>query len=633
MSNNLKARTEKNKGYLYVIKPGSDPSSSIFDALVIHLQKAGFLNNFERSIVFKNNAIYFRHNLNEISAFIAEFLPLILDFKKAGEPISLDEENVFEKKFIQEKSGIVFERCEEPVTVKRRNKIRKAKHALQNLDFDSLSDHKITGISGNSASSAKEHLLKKISEQQGVCIGETHSVVLHKKFLITSMPSLAASGVKQLFVESGFYDTQTALYEKFFQTGLLPKALLAELIHQDINNRIITGKNSDDFLYSYRTNPYSSLGLVVMAQMLGIRIIPLDSTEAYDGITGYAKKNETKFPKKRSLAMNPAAAEIISQSPEKYIALVGAHHNISLKELRAPGISALLSIPNLDLRDITVMDFEEDPFIRASLIYNIHRVLMGKPIKPLQLISPAPQNYLDCFKLIYLTELKQEIKQLSPEPRLDWYQKKLEKLDSLKKNDDIYHLFEDIMLKLEDEVNEHKEACAQDTSELFPFLLEKYLEGEDLRGFSVRETKFPETIPLLLNAPDYSKTHEAFYSSKEADNHEAVERIKHIYNDYVSKFTAVQLSTMEKKQKFLEIGELKIEFIDLIKFFTKNWNQDDKHQLFNSIQKWENQKPFLTYHRENKFYNLFTTPNTWNEVKEILKGDSGLGSYFRPRFK
>lgn len=629
----MKARTEKNKGYLYVIKPGFEPSSSIFDALVIHLQQAGFLNNFDKSIVFKKNAIYFRHNLKEISAFISEFLPLILDFKKAGEPISLNEETVFEKKLIQEKAGIVFERCEEPVTVKRRNKIRKAKHDLQNLDFDSLSDNKITEISGNSASSAKEHLLKKISEHQGVSIGETHTKVLHKKFLITSMPSLAASGIKQLFVELGFYDTQTALYEKFFQTGLLPKTLLAELIRQDISNRIIVGINSDDFLYSYRTNPYSSLGFVVMAQMLGIHITPIDSTEASDGITGYAQKNETKFSKKRALAMNPASAEIISQSREKYIAIVGAHHNISMKELRAPGISALLSIPNLDLRDITVMDIEEDPFIRASLIYNIHRVLMGKPIKPLQLISPAPQNYLDCFKLIYLTELKREIKQFSTEPRLSCYQKKLEKLDSLKKNDDIYHLFEDIMLKLEDDVNEYKKASAQDASKIFPFLLEKYLEGEDLRGSSVRETKFPESIPLLLNAPDYSKTHEAFYSPKEADNHEAVERIKHIYDDYGSKFTAVQLSTMDKKQKFFEIGELKGEFIDLIKFFTKNWNQDDKTQLFNSMRKWENQSPFLTYHRENKFYNLFTAPNTWNEVKEILKDDSGLGSYFRPQYK
>ncbi|PWY55372.1 type III effector HopAC1 [Legionella qingyii] len=633
MRNNLKARTEKNNGYLYVIKPGSEPSSSIFDALVIHLQQAGFLNNFEKSIVFKHNAIYFRHNLNEISAFISEFLPLILDFKKAGEPISLDEETVFEKKFIQEKAGIVFERCEEPVSVKRRNKIREAKHDLQNLDFDSISDNKITEISGNSASSAKAHLLKGISEHQGVCIGETHSKVLHKKFLVTSMPSFAASGIKQLFVELGFYDTQTALYEKFFQTGLLPKALLAELIRQDISNRIIVGKNSDDFLYSYRTNPYSSLGIVVMAQMLGIHITPIDTTEAYDGITGYAKKNETKFSKKRALAMNLTAAEIISQSREKYFALVGAHHNISMKELRAPGVSALLSIPNLDLRDITVMDIEEDPFIRASLIYNIHRVLMGKPIKPLQVISPAPQNYLDCFKLIYLTGLKREIKQFSNEPRLAWYQKKLEKLDFLKKIDDIYHLFEDIMLKLEDEVNEYKEASAQTASKIFPFLLEKYLEGEDLRGSEVRETKFPETIPLLLNAPDYSKTHEEFYSYKGADNHEAVERIKHIYDDYVSKFTAVQLSTMDKKQKFLEIGELKIEFIDLIKFFTKNWNQDDKTQLFNFMRKWENQKTFLTYHRDNKFYNLFTAPNTWNEVKEILKGDSGLGSYFRPQYK
>ncbi|KTC85451.1 hypothetical protein Ldro_2623 [Legionella drozanskii LLAP-1] len=628
----MKAREEKNKGYLYVIKPGSEPSTSIFDALVIHLQQAGFLNNFEKSIVFKHNAIYFRHNLNEISAFISEFLPLILDFKKAGEPISLNEDTVFEKKFIQEKAGIVFERCEEPVTVKLRNKIRKAKHDLQNLDFDSLSDNKITEISGNSASSAKEHLLKKISEHQGVCIGETHSEVLHKKFLVTSLPSLAASGVKQLFVELGFYDTQTVLYEKFFRTGLLPRALLAELIDQDIQNRITAGKNSDDFLYSYRTNPYSNLGLVVMAQMLGIQVTPLDSTEAYDGITGYAKKSETKFPKKRALAMNPTAAEIISQSHEKYIALVGANHNISMKESRAPGVSALLSIPNLDLRDITVLDIEEDPFIRASLIYNIHRVLMGKPIKPLQLISPAPQNYLDCFKLIYLTELKREIKQFPTEHRLAWYQKKLDKLDFLKKNDDIYHLFEDIMLKLEDEVNEYK-ISAQAASKIFPFLLEKYLEGEDLRGSSERETKFPETIPLLLNAPDYSKTHEAFYSSKGADNHEAVERIKHIYDEYVSKFTAVQLSTMDKKQKFLEIGELKVEFIDYIKFFTKNWNQNDKIELFNSMRKWENQKPFLTYHRDNKFYNIFTAPNTWSEVKEILKGESGLGSYFRPQYK
>ncbi|QMT59387.1 membrane-targeted effector domain-containing toxin [Legionella sp. PC997] len=624
----MKARAENNTGYLYVIKAGSEPSSSIFGALVIHLQKAGFLNNSEKSIVFKHNAIYFRHNLNEISAFISEFLPLILDFKKADGPIALDEETVFEKKFIHEKAGIVFERCEEPVTVKLRNKIRKAKHDLQNMDFDSLSDNKITEISGNSASSAKEHLLKKISEHQGVCIGETHSEVSHKKFLVTSMPNLVASGIKQLFVELGFYDTQTALYEQFFQTGLLPKALLVELINQDLSNRIIAGKNSDDFLYSYRTNPYSSLGIIVMAQMLGIHVIPIDSTEAYDGITGYAKKNETKFSKKRALSMNPTAAEIISQSREKYIAVVGANHNVSMKELRAPGVSALLSIPNLDLRDITVMDIKEDPFIRASLIYNLHRVLMGKPIKPFEPISAAPQNYLDCFKLIYLTELKREIKQFSTEPRLAWYQKKLEKLDFLKKNDDVYHLFEDIMLKLEDEVNEYKEAPAQAAPKIFPFLLEKYLEGEDLRGSSIRETKFPESIPPLLNAPDYNKTHEAFYSSQGADNHEAIERIKHIYDDYVSKFTAVQLSMKDKKQKFLEIGELKVEFIELIKFFTNNWNQDDKTQLFNSMQKWENQKPFLIYPLENRFYNLFTSTNTWNEVKEILKGESGLRSYF-----
>lgn len=167
--------------------------------------------------------------------------------------------------------------------------------------------------------------------KKSVIIGENHSAVSPKKFVIENMQYFQANGFQVIFMEHIGQEYQPFL-DKFLQSGVMPQELEKKL--RDLDDGHLEDMNA----------PYGFLTIVQNAQKSGIAVLALEKSE----------KEYKNYPsgRDRIIRFNTQAKEYISRTPDvKFIAFVGtAHVNNSYKNT-IEGISSLPNTNNIIISD------------------------------------------------------------------------------------------------------------------------------------------------------------------------------------------------------------------------------------------------------------------------------------------
>lgn len=151
-------------------------------------------------------------------------------------------------------------------------------------------------------------------QTDGMVIGEFHSSVASKKFIIDNMPLLAQQNVKTLYMEHLLTDLHQVDLDRFFDTGIMSDKLLKDLRTLD------TGHMTDP------QKVYNFEKLVLKAQQHGIEIRAIDCAASY-----HLKGLRLPTPTTRQQMMNYFASRTIRRhqaimGKHKWIALVGNSH-------------------------------------------------------------------------------------------------------------------------------------------------------------------------------------------------------------------------------------------------------------------------------------------------------------------
>lgn len=212
--------------------------------------------------------------------------------------------------------------------------------------------------------SDKENLQAVYKQFQGLCLGETHSDINPKKFLLENMETLRDLGVKTLFMEDFLYDTQQTLLDQYFQATDQPFLLQVFVEHW-------TATYGFPPLYGYEE-------ILKKAKQCGIRIVGIDTSIANEVDTSeYGKKD----PMERLRTMNFVAQQIIAKEKGdgKYLALMGSLHATTITQFfknsstrvayTSPGMADLLQCPLIVIED-NENGQEKTPRVNISRIDN-----------------------------------------------------------------------------------------------------------------------------------------------------------------------------------------------------------------------------------------------------------------------
>ncbi len=196
-----------------------------------------------------------------------------------------------------------------------------------------------------------------------ICIGEAHSDISPKKFLIKNMQRFKDEGFNVIFMEHIFTDQG---HQKFLDEEVLNPKLIAYLKSLDRGhfNQPIT---YDAEKYQEEAHNYSFTRVVRDAKECGIRIVALDSKFLYS-------TEEIKEGYKRCLLFNYQAKSIIEETETefkerngkdlKWIALVGRRHlnTYTYQEGGVFGIADVLACQDLLIRDVEKDEEEANIF-------------------------------------------------------------------------------------------------------------------------------------------------------------------------------------------------------------------------------------------------------------------------------
>ena len=185
-------------------------------------------------------------------------------------------------------------------------------------------------------STPKSIIKEAFQRAEGLVIGERHSSIASKKFLIENMEVLAKQRVRTLYMEHLLTDFHQADLDTFMRTGTMPQGL----------NKYLESLDS-----GFGTDPsgqFTFLNLVKTAQRNHLRIQAIDCMASYRQ-TGLVDPKDTL----RIEMMNRYATSIISaveqQSPGRWIALVGETHANTFEQV--PGLSELNQAIGLRVAD------------------------------------------------------------------------------------------------------------------------------------------------------------------------------------------------------------------------------------------------------------------------------------------
>lgn len=237
----------------------------------------------------------------------------------------------------------------------------------------------------------QEHIIKKLLRaSDGLVIGEDHSAITSKAFLIENMQLLADQGVKRIYFEHLLTDVHTGLLSTFYRSKT---AQMAEELKSYLDR--ISPLSADRY--------YSFSNVVVKARDAGIKIQPIDCTVSYVLCDMHDPTNIL-----RQRLMNFYATEVIQwiqttkSRPGKWVALVGDSHTNTFKGL--PGIAELTGAIGLRIEDAVTgqrLGIEADPghtanlgigkgnaTVKANLVLRVNPATLPHALEP----QPGPSH-------------------------------------------------------------------------------------------------------------------------------------------------------------------------------------------------------------------------------------------------
>ncbi|RUR09722.1 membrane-targeted effector domain-containing toxin [Legionella sp. km772] len=183
-------------------------------------------------------------------------------------------------------------------------------------------------------------------------VGESHSHISPKKFLIENMKQMKAKGCEILFMEHLFYDTNQQDLDEFFLTGKFSANLMARL--KDMNRSGMEhsfGAASNLSSPLWKENDY--IAVLKAAREAGIRVVGIDISSVYK--SQKIGVDNQQLDDTRISYMNYTAAKImereISTLPKdkQWCAFMGNAHVNNFNNI--PGVSELLGARSVFIFD------------------------------------------------------------------------------------------------------------------------------------------------------------------------------------------------------------------------------------------------------------------------------------------
>ncbi|MFK3773275.1 membrane-targeted effector domain-containing toxin [Pseudomonas sp. NPDC089406] len=195
---------------------------------------------------------------------------------------------------------------------------------------------------------AKALLAEIYKNTDGLVVGESHSAIGSKRFLIDNMPLLRKMKVRTLYLEHYQTDFQQPDLDTFNRTGEMPQELDRYITEQD------RGHMTD------ASGRYTFRQVLVQAQKNGVRIQSIDCMASYrqEGLGKAISRQEM---------MNFYAHRIIQadqalRGPGRWVALVGNTHSNLFEGI--PGLAELEGAIGLRVEDVPAGQpdrFDSDP--------------------------------------------------------------------------------------------------------------------------------------------------------------------------------------------------------------------------------------------------------------------------------
>jgi hypothetical protein len=256
--------------------------------------------------------------------------------------------------------------------------------------------------------SAKDIIAKTLEHARGLVIGESHSSIASKQWLIENMELLANKNVKTLYMEHLLTDFHQAALDTYFETGTMAKDLESYLNALDVGN-MTDPLGRDTFLQ-----------LVKQARRFKIRVQAIDCMASYrlNGMEKVGSLEPAVEPTARQKMMNYFARSIIRsdqalRGAHKWVALMGNSHSNTFEGVA--GVSELEEAIGIRVEDVAEgapVGIEADPgrilplggtaFDRSALVKGDLLLRMATPWKAQtmpEIEAALPQRGMYTLKL------------------------------------------------------------------------------------------------------------------------------------------------------------------------------------------------------------------------------------------
>jgi hypothetical protein len=186
-----------------------------------------------------------------------------------------------------------------------------------------------------------EEIIEKILEHaRGLVIGESHTAIGSKQWLIENMQLLASKQVKSLYMEHLLTDFHQAALDEFFRTGSMPEKLEAYLKALDVGNM---------------TDPlerYTFLELVKEARKQGIHVQAIDCMASYrlNGMDLPSIDETARQKMMNYFARLMIRADQSARGAHKWVALMGNSHANNFEGVA--GVSELEEAIGIRVEDV-----------------------------------------------------------------------------------------------------------------------------------------------------------------------------------------------------------------------------------------------------------------------------------------
>jgi hypothetical protein len=200
------------------------------------------------------------------------------------------------------------------------------------------------------AAQQKEHIFWEGLPKRNICVGEAHSQVASKRFLITNMKFFKKSGFNVIFMEHLSKREDSSSLERYERNEEMPQELKARLATLD--------RQFQSKLYPEEWGEYNFTKIVEAAKRHGIKVIPLEeSEESY-------QSNKNGLMRAAILSLNAKnAIDLFNKSGQggKWLALVGSAHLNRCRNI--PGICDIVNA-----QDLLITDANEDNKVFLPLL-------------------------------------------------------------------------------------------------------------------------------------------------------------------------------------------------------------------------------------------------------------------------